>query len=240
MAACPPATILVMGTAKALVDEEAAEPASVMRMAVSALVAGTGLGLFSVLGERLPVDTPLEAVVGLANAAGPWLCAAFAVGAINGSVKRGVIAATAGLAIAIGLYYVPIYATGNGFAGLERLAGLWLVAALVVGPAFGAGGALWADRGSRWRAAAAGALAGALLAEAAFRLVQVEVWTGFDLARTSIQVGIIETIAGLLVPILLLGRGERGTGYVASLLVAIVGFGCLWGVTALVMTLIVG
>jgi hypothetical protein len=227
-----------MGATNLIADEDRAQPAPIPRMALTALVAGIGLGLFSILAERLPVDTPAEAVVGLANAAGPWLCVAFAVGAINERATRGAIAAAAGLAIGVGVYYLPIYATGDGFANLERLVALWLVAAAVVGPAFGAFGALWADRGSRWRAPAAGALVGAVLAEALFRLVQVEAWTGLDLARTDIQVGLVELAAGIAAPLVLLRPHERRRAYATSVVVALCGAVALWGATALMRAML--
>jgi hypothetical protein len=216
------------------VDQAPAQPAFPW---VTVLVAGTALGLFSAMGDRLPADTPLHVLVALANAAGPWLAVAFTVGAVARRPWPGALAAAASLAIAILLYYLGIYAAGNSVADLARVAGVWLAAAFMVGPALGACGAVWASHG-HWRVAAGAALPGVLLAEACQRLIQVEAWTGLDLSRTDIQVGIVETTAGLLLPALLLGRGERAAGYGTSAAVGIVGFGCIWGATALIRAVV--
>jgi hypothetical protein len=204
---------------------------------VTVLVAGIALGLFSALGDRLPADTPLHVLVALANAAGPWLAVAFTVGAVARRPWAGAVAAAASLVVAIIVYYLGIYVAGNSVGDLARVAGVWLAAAFMVGPALGACGAIWVGH-RRWRVAAGAALPGVLLAEACQRLIQVEAWTGLDLTRTDIQVGIIETAAGLLLPLLLLRRGERVTGYAISVAVGIVGFGCLWGATALIRAVV--
>ena len=64
-------------------------------------------------------------------------------------------------------------------------------------------------------------LAGALAAEAVLRLMQVEAWTGLDLARTDIQVGLIELAAAAVLPVLLLSDGERLRGYLATAVAAV-------------------
>lgn len=185
--------------------------------ALLALVAGVALGLFSGLGDRLPADTILHVVVALANAAGPWLVAAFVVGALAGAPLAGAITATVALVAAVAVYYLSIYFMGNTVADLLRSAGVWLAVSVVVGPLLGAAGGAWSRaRRPVERIGAVGLLAGALAAEAILRLVQVEAWTGIDLARTDIQVGVVELGVAAVLPLLLLSPGERLRGYLAA------------------------
>jgi uncharacterized protein DUF6518 len=185
--------------------------------ALLALVAGLGLGLFSGLGDWAPADTVLHVVVALANAAGPWLVTAFVVGALAGAPLAGAITASAALVAAVAVYYLTIYAIGYTVADLPRFAGVWLAVSVVVGPLLGAAGGSWArPRRAFDRIAAVALLAGTLAAEAILRLIQVEAWTGLDLARTDIQVGLIELAAAGVLPALLLSRDERLRGYLAA------------------------
>jgi hypothetical protein len=189
--------------------------------ALLALVAGVALGLFSGLGDRLPADTVLHVVVALANAAGPWLVTAFVVGALSGAPLAGAITALAALVAAVAAYYLTIYLAGNSVADLVRTVGVWLAVSVVVGPLLGAAGGAWArPRKPSYRIGAVALLTGTLAAEAILRLIQVEAWTGLDLARTDIQVGLIELAAAAAVPAVLLPAGERVRGYVAAALAA--------------------
>jgi Family of unknown function (DUF6518) len=186
--------------------------------ALLALVAGVALGLFSALGDRLPADTVLHLVVALANAAGPWLVTAFVVGALAGAPLAGALTATAALGAAVAVYYLSIYVLGNTVADLVRNAGVWLAVSVVVGPALGAAGGAWArPRGPRDRIGAVALLAGTLAAEGILRLIQVEAWTGLDLARTDIQVGLIELSVAAILPVVLLSDGQRLRGYAATI-----------------------
>ncbi len=193
------------------------EKRSLGSYALLAMVAGLALGLFSSLGDRLPADTFLHVVVALANAAGPWLVTAFVVGAMTGTPLAGAITATAGLVAAVAVYYLTIYVAGNTVADLVRSAGVWLTVSVVVGPLLGAAGGAWARPRRRFdRIGAVALLAGTLAAEAILRLIQVEAWTGLDLARTDIQVGLIELAVAGVLPAVLLSRGERLRGYLAA------------------------
>ena len=102
---------------------------------------------------------------------------------------------------------------------VSLVAGVWLAVSAVVGPLLGAAGGAWARPTAPWhRAGAVGLLAGTLAAEGIVRLIQVEAWTGLDLARTDIQVGLIELGAAAVLPAVMLGRGERVRGYLAGAL----------------------
>ena len=209
--------------------------------ALLALVAGTALGLFSGLGDRLPPDTPLHVVVALANAAGPWLVTAFVVGALARAPLAGALTATAALVAAVAVYYLSIYALGNSVADLVRTAGVWLVVSIVVGPLLGAAGGAWAHPAARWhRVGAVGLLAGTLAAEAILRLIQVEAWTGLDLARSDIQVGLIELAAAATLPVVLLSRGERLRGYLAAAMATVAATLLAAGALAAIRWLLIG
>ena len=153
------------------------------------------------LGDRLPADTVLHVVIALANAAGPWLVTAFVVGALAGAPLAGAITATAALVAAVAVYYLTVYLFGNTVADLPR------------SPACGwrcrwSSGRCLVRREGAWarprrpfdRIGAVALLAGTLAAEAILRLIQVEAWTGLDLARTDIQVGLIELAAAAVIP----------------------------------------
>ena len=198
------------------------EPRSVGSHALIALVAGVALGLFSGLGDQLPADTPLHVGVALANAAGPWLITAFAVGAAAGAPVAGAATATAALFAAVATYYLTIYVLGYSVADPLRSAGVWLAVSVVVGPVLGAAGGAWARPTASWhRVGSVGLLCGALTAEGILRLIQVEAWTGIDLARTDIQVGLVEIAVAAALPALLLSPGERLRGYLATAVAAI-------------------
>ena len=190
--------------------------------ALLALMAGLALGLFSGMGDWVPADTVLHVVVALANAAGPWLVTAFVVGALAGAPLAGAITASAALVAALAVYYLTIYAIGYTVADLTRSAGVWLAVAVVVGPLLGAAGGAWArPRRPFDRIGAVALLAGALAAEAILRLIQVQAWTGLDLARTDVQVGLIELAAAVVLPAVLLAPGERLRGYLGTAIVTV-------------------
>lgn len=88
-----------------------------------------------------------------------------------------------------------------------------------MGPLLGAAGGAWArPRRAFDRIGAVALLAGTLAAEAILRLIQVEAWTGLDVARTDIQVGLIELVAAGMLPAVLLAPGERLRGYLSAAL----------------------
>ena len=120
------------------------------------------------------------------------------------------------------VYYLTIYPIGYSVADLVRFAGVWLAVSVVVGPLLGAAGGAWRrPRRTFDRIGAVALLAGTLAAEAILRLIQVEAWTGLDLARTDIQVGLIELAAAAVIPAVLLSRGERLRGYLAAAIAAV-------------------
>jgi len=208
------------------------------RLLAIAGIAGLALGLFSVLGDRLPPTTPLHVLVAMANAAGPWLVVAFAAGAAAGSARRGSAAAAIALALAVAIYYAGIYASGHSVSSLVRVGGTWAVVALVAGVVVGAAGGAWAGHDPQIRGVSVALLCGSLLAEAAFRVIQGEAWLGVDVARADIQVAIIDGLAGLGVPILLARRPDRMRTYAVAIVLACAGTALLSGAELVIRTVV--
>jgi hypothetical protein len=109
---------------------------------------------------------------------------------------------------------------------------IWLAAALVAGVGLGAAGGGWAE-GGRWRTIGPMILAGSLLAEAAYRFVEVDGWTGIDITRTQIQILGVDLLAAILVPILLLDRARRPAAYLGSIGVGAAGLLLIVGAESL-------
>jgi hypothetical protein len=172
----------------------------------------------------LPIDTPLIVLVALGNATGPWVAVAFAAGAVAGSPRPGAVAGAIALGIGVGTYYVAALLTWPGGmpSSLGLLVPVWLVVAGATGSVVGATGGLWAS-GGRYRAVGPMTLGGALLAEATYRFILVEGWTGIDLSRTALQVALVDLVAAVLVPVVLLERNRWPVAYLGSAGVAVVG-----------------
>ena len=209
-------------------------PSPFRRLAIAALL-GVAVGLFSSRADLLPADTLLHVVVVMGNAVGPWVAVGFAAGALQRDPRLGAVGGAIALCAGVATYYAAALLTWGDRAPafLPALALLWLLVAAVSGGAVGAAGAGWASNG-RHRSVGPIVLCGALLAEAAYQLVQVEVWHGVDMTRTGIQIAAIDTLAAVLVPVLLLERGRRPTAYLASLAVGAVGFLVLAGVESVI------
>jgi hypothetical protein len=172
----------------------------------------------------LPIDTPLIVLVALGNATGPWVTVAYAAGAVAGRPRAGATSGAIALGIGVGTYYLAAILTWPGGmpSSLSLLVPVWLLVAVVTGSLVGATGGLWAS-GGRYRMFGPMILAGALLAEAAYRFILVEGWTGIDLSRTALQVALVDLVAALLVPVLLLERSQRLVTYLGSAGIAVIG-----------------
>jgi hypothetical protein len=197
----------------------------------AAIAIGLMLGILSAWFDSLPVDTPLIVLVAMANAVGPWLAAAFLAGSWMGDSRRGALAGLLALAVGVPAYYAGIRLIyGDRLAESALLtAGVWLAAAVLAGPLFGAAGALWATHADRWRVLAVGLLAGGLLAEAAQRFIELEAWDGIDLARTSMQVAAVDTLAAAILPLVLLAPRQRVGAYLAAAGLGVIGLAALSG-----------
>ena len=177
-----------------------------------------GLGVFSVVGDAIPV------LAAPANAVGPWIVAAYAIGAVTGRARSGAVAGAAGLVVAVVTYYVGVRLVwGEAFVDPLRATAVWGVVAVAVGVPLGLAGGAWAARDARWRVTSVALLGGLLLAEALTRFVEVEGWTGIDLGRTALQVCAYDTLGAILAPLLLLERRQLPSAYAASVAVGLAG-----------------
>src|SRR5215210_1567722 len=196
-----------------------------------AVLLGIAVGVFSSRADMLPIDTPLIVLVALGNATGPWVTVAFAAGAVTGRPRAGAVGGAVALGIGVGAYYLAGLLTWPGGipSSLGLLVPVWLVVAVATGSLVGATGGLWAS-GGRYRMLGPMTLGGALLAEATYRFILVEGWTGIDLARTALQVALVDLVAALLVPVVLLERKRWPVAFLGSAVIAAVGAFLLTGV----------
>ena len=167
------------------------------RLALLALAAALALGIAGRIaihaGGHLPHGDALAALGRAAVAlGGPWLAAAFTIGALAGSRRRGALGGGAALALGTAAWYLLTVAAGGtaALAYAAPVAAAWAAVALCAGALFGLAGAVWRDGGRRARAAAIAALSGALAGEA---LLLEGQWAG----RAAALVLTVELVAGL-------------------------------------------
>ena len=150
--------------------------------------------------DRLPHGEALVPTGRLAVAlGGPWLAAAWAIGALVGSRARGARFGAAALGIGTAAWYLlTVVADGRSALGYALpVAAAWMPVALGAGGLFGFAGAAWSDGTPRVRAASVAGLAGALAGEA---LLMASEWSG----RAAERVLTLEFVAAL--GVLLLAR----------------------------------
>jgi hypothetical protein len=207
------------------------------RRLLAALLLGVGVGLFSSRADFLPPETPLHVLVAMGNAIGPWVAVAFLAGAIQGDARRGAVGGAVALMAGVTTYYLAaLLFWGHGVPSfLSQLFAVWLVVGLVAGSVTGAAAGGWAVH-DRFRWIGPALLAGALLAEAAYRFIEVEGWLGIDLARTGVQVALIDSIAALVVPALLLKRPRWLVAYAGSVAIGAAGLLVIVGVEWVIRT----
>lgn len=172
------------------------------RALLTAVVIGVLLGVFSSFGDAARI----QLVNGLANAIGPWVVVAFAAGAIAGLPVRGAILGTVALLAGMAVYYGRFLLDGNAF--LLPFLAAWSAAAVATGGLLGAAGGAWRSRRDAWRTLAAGLVIGVLLAEAAYRLLIIETWTGIGWDRTYTWTAVGD-LAMAVVLLLVLAPGRR-------------------------------
>lgn len=197
---------------------------------------GVALGLLAWTSDQL--TWPLSLLIP-ANAIGAWLGVAFALGASARTIPTGALRGLVGLLSAVVAYYLLNAVLGHGFRviGASHAATVWGAVALLAGPVLGGAGAVW-RYGSGWpRAIGVALLAAALIGEGVVfggeRLVHLE--------RIETDPGALlfagEAIFGALLPALLLRRGERLRGYIATAGLAIAAALLITPVTTLIREL---
>jgi hypothetical protein len=154
---------------------------------VAALALGMGGRVLVRVGWELPRAEDLAVAGSTATAlGGPWLAAAWGLGALAGSRRRGALAGAAALVLGTFCwYFVSLAIHGPPAVGYVVPVSMgWSLLAGGAGAAFGLVGALWRDGDPVARAASIALLAGALAGEAVLLFGK---WTG---QVTSLVLGI--------------------------------------------------
>jgi len=170
------------------------------------------------------------------NAIGAWLGVAFVLGASARTIPTGALRGLVGLLSAVGASYLLIGLLGEGFRaiGATHAATVWGAVALLAGPVFGLAGATW-RRGRGWpRALAVALLAAALIGEGASfgagRLAHLDQ----AIQDPGAVVLAAEVLLGAVLPWVLLPRGERFRGYLATIALAVVAVTAIGPVVAFI------
>ena len=130
----------------------------------AAIAVGAALGITSRVADSLAV--PLQAT---AEAGGPWLVVAFAIGALASRLRDGAMLGATTLVCATATYYgyIEVVQNGAGRGSQVLIALLWTTIGIGAGALFGALGCVWRKPSVRVRvrAVAVGFLTGALVGE---------------------------------------------------------------------------
>jgi hypothetical protein len=168
---------------------------STSSLALIAVAAGVGLGIASLLAvQLLPHPANLIGTLG-----GPWLAVAFAVGATARSRGTAAWAGALSMAAAVSAYYFLLKTMNPGFRGGYTVRGEaipYLVIGLIAGGGMAVLGASWRNGGVRWRAVAAGLLAGALGTEVI--VLMSRAWRGPEQVLAVVQGGAAIVVAWVL------------------------------------------
>jgi Family of unknown function (DUF6518) len=140
------------------------------RLWLISVVVGAGLGAFSLLADGI-IGGRLFGILG--NIASPWGLAAFFVGRLTTSQKRGAAAGALTLLVGVAVYYLGGALRGY-VVGEANL--VWTSVALVAGPVMGWSGAAIGAEPERPPIVAVAAPSAMLVAEAFFLAVDRKVW----------------------------------------------------------------
>jgi hypothetical protein len=197
---------------------------------------GVGLGVLSLAGDVVSDEGPTIILNGLANATGPWTLVAFVAGILQRRARMGALAGAGALLVAVVTYYVAFVLVwgGDRLADVRFAVVVWLGAASIAGAVMGAAGGVQGRPDPRVRALGLSLVCGAVLAEAAYLLVQLEVWNGIDLSRTYLVVAVFDIVVAALIPIVLGRRGDRAVTYLGSVGLAVVGYVAISAVFGLI------
>ena len=187
---------------------------------VSAVV-GVGLGVFSQLADGI-IGGRLFGLLG--NIASPWGLAAFFVGRLTTSPKRGAAAGALTLVVGVAVYYLFGAIRGYDVGALNLV---WTSVALVAGPVMGWSGAAISAEPERPPLLAVAAPAAMLVAEALFLAIDRKVWRynlGAETYRL-IDLGVMLAllVGGLVLPMVF--EKDRHRRRRVYLIVASVGVG---------------
>ncbi len=199
----------------------------------TSIVVGAVLGALAWLADQLrwPVNLLVPA-----NAIGVWLGFAFALGVSARTIPTGALRGLIGLLAAVSAYYLLFATLGSGYRaiGAGHAATVWGAVALLAGPVMGGAGAVW-RHGAGWpRAIAVGLFAAALLAEGVVFGVGGLIHADRISTDPAAAQMALEIVIGAALPMLLLRRGERLHGYVATATLAVAASASIGPVSSLV------
>jgi hypothetical protein len=191
------------------------------RLWVVSVVVGVGLGVFSQLADGI-IGGRLFGILG--NIASPWGLAAFFVGRLTTSSKRGAAAGALTLVAGVVVYY--LFGALRGYdVGAVNL--VWTSVALVAGPVMGWSGAAISAEPERPPVLAVAAPAAMLLAEALFLAIDRKVWRSnfstepYRLIDVGVMLALL--VGGLVLPVVF--EKDRRRRRLVFLAVALTGVG---------------
>jgi hypothetical protein len=191
------------------------------RLWLISVVVGVGLGVFSQLADGI-IGGRLFGILG--NIASPWGLAAFFVGRLTTSPKRGAAAGALTLVVGVAVYYAVGVARGYVVGEVDFV---WTAIALVAGPAMGWSGAAISAEPERPPVLAVAAPSAMLVAEALFLVIDRKVWRynlGAETYRL-IDLGVMLAllVGGLVIPLVF--EKDRHRRRIVYLIVVSVGVG---------------
>jgi hypothetical protein len=191
------------------------------RLWLISFVVGVGLGVFSQLADGI-IGGRLFGILG--NIASPWGLAAFFVGRLTTSPKRGAAAGALTLVVGVAVYYAVGLARGYVVGEVDFV---WTAIALVAGPAMGWSGAAISAEPERPPVLAVAAPSAMLVAEALFLVIDRKVWRynlGAETYRL-IDLGVMLAllVGGLVLPLVF--EKDRHRRRIVYLIVVSVGVG---------------
>ena len=191
------------------------------RLWLISVVVGVGLGVFSQLADGI-IAGRLFGILG--NIASPWGLAAFFVGRLTTSPKRGAAAGALTLVVGVAVYYAVGVARGYVVGEVDLV---WTAIALVAGPVMGWSGAAISAEPERPPVLAVAAPSAMLVAEALFLAIDRKVWRynlGAETYRL-IDLGVMLAllVGGLVLPLVF--EKDRHRRRIVYLIVVSVGVG---------------
>lgn len=169
------------------------------RLWLVSVVVGVGLGGFSLLADGI-VGGRLVGILG--NIASPWGLAAFFVGRLTTSHRRGAVAGTLTLVVGVVVYYLGGALRGYTVGEVDLV---WTAVALVAGPVMGWSGAAISSQPERPPLIAVAAPSAMLVAEATFLAIDRRVWhynlgaETYRLIDLGVMVALV--VGGLVLPV---------------------------------------
>jgi hypothetical protein len=191
------------------------------RLWLISVVVGVGLGVVSQLADGI-IGGRLFGILG--NIASPWGLAAFFVGRLTTSTKRGAAAGALTLVVGVAVYYAVGLARGYVVGEVDFV---WTAIALVAGPVMGWSGAAISAEPERPPVLAVAAPSAMLVAEALFLVIDRKVWRynlGAETYRL-IDLGVMLAllVGGLVLPLVF--EKDRHRRRIVYLIVVSVGVG---------------